>query len=363
MVKNPRTGFWGIKVPTKNGRSRTVCTGHSVLADAHKAIRDSGVDQVIALSKMKALTAKTLSIVTSGRRFDVQDAIKKWQADIRVRVSPSTANVYAQQISLLLKLFGLEKEALASITRDQLDTFVNAGHFKRNTRTVRLATVKSFYTFCSDEGLMLGNPSARIIVKPHEQVVEMEIATPAVPVTEEEYQRIVAGTQGFWRWATILGWWLGYRISDVATLQLASLQGDKMIIFPKKTGRQLELPLSNPLIGSPELLATLQEIQAQARHAVYCFPGERAIAMDDTIRSNLSVKYTRILRRLGIQGKSFHSLRHSFKLRMDAAGVPVVQTQGWMGHRFAATTEGYGRVVTAPPSSSTPPSSGEAPPQ
>ena len=63
--------------------------------------------------------------------------------------------------------------------------------------------------------------------------------------------------------------------------------------------------------------------------------------LDPAQRSKFSVYYGRILHRLGIEGKSFHCLRHAFATRLAKAGVTIEQVGRFMGHSSADTTKGY----------------------
>src|SRR6202011_5885119 len=58
-------------------------------------------------------------------------------------------------------------------------------------------------------------------------------------------------------------------------------------------------------------------------------------------RSRLLKRYKAALVRAGVRDVRFHDLRHTFGIRMAAAGVPMRTLQEWMGHRDFATTLVY----------------------
>lgn len=52
-------------------------------------------------------------------------------------------------------------------------------------------------------------------------------------------------------------------------------------------------------------------------------------------------RYKQGLRDAGLRDLRFHDLRHTFGVRMAAAGAPMRHIQGWMGHASVTTTEIY----------------------
>jgi integrase len=52
-------------------------------------------------------------------------------------------------------------------------------------------------------------------------------------------------------------------------------------------------------------------------------------------------RYKKARDRAGVRRVRFHDLRHSFAVRMAAAGVPMRTLQEWMGHRDHKTTLKY----------------------
>lgn len=370
-MKNRRTGFWCIRVPTPNGRKRWVSTGEVSRRAAEKAVESTGVDRLLALANAGALRANTIALATQGKRFSVRDVIDEWKSDIEVEVSEGTRNCYLEIIERFFMEANGGARTVPDITKRDLDAFINAPNVVRSVRKLRLAAIRSFFRFAHGSGRLLSNPATMVKYRPVGLQLHQRQANAALPFTAEEYRRIVAGSEGFWKIATTFGWWLGYRLVDIALMERASLMKDSIVIFPKKTNRRLVLPLSDPLLGGDELRAAIEEAKAFSDDPVYCFPVQRYIRLDSARRHMLSMQFTRLLHKCDIRGRSFHGLRHSFKLRMDEAGAPVERTSRYMGHASIFMTEQYGRAaLTAPQPSSlkpsdgamTPASAGDSPP-
>jgi integrase len=83
------------------------------------------------------------------------------------------------------------------------------------------------------------------------------------------------------------------------------------------------------------------------------FPEQRALIQDVTKRAGLSVRFARLCERIGIKGKSFHSLRHykatsSFaKPDMEALAAKLAgalsmeQIAALLGHASSKTPKHY----------------------
>lgn len=59
------------------------------------------------------------------------------------------------------------------------------------------------------------------------------------------------------------------------------------------------------------------------------------------MRAKLSTYFARILKREGIEDRSFHCFRHSFATRHRKLGESVDEIRLKLGHASAETTAGY----------------------
>lgn len=140
-------------------------------------------------------------------------------------------------------------------------------------------------------------------------------------LTDDDYTKIKAHCiekgKKQWLGAVIVGWNTGLRLGDVAQLKWSSVDLDKkcLRVKPQKTVRfakELEIPLL------PELYVYL--VEHKEGRSEYLFPKLRRLYQES---GHLPQSFTYMLRRCGIQGKSFHSLRHGFISRAIGRGVPV----------------------------------------
>lgn len=145
---------------------------------------------------------------------------------------------------------------------------------------------------------------------------------------EHEYSAILEHVRGtFWELMIVLAWNTGLRLSDCALLQWRNVHLEEQVlrVIPKKTsktGKFVSIPFGE------ELAKLLIE---QPRDGKYVIPKASVHYLFDQHKS-LSAAFGTILDQCKIEGKSFHSFRHSFVSRHLAAGVSPAKLAAITGH-------------------------------
>lgn len=361
MTRDKRTNEWRVRVPSPKGRTRYVTTGQTDVKEALKVVDASGVPQLSVLARARCLTQNAASIILAGRDKTCAEVAKVWLRDLVLDQSANTCRMYEIYMNSFFATNDCANKQPSFITREMIHAFVNAPDKKHNTRRSRLSAVVSFYRHAAGFGHVTGNIASTIRINLSAMTIEQRQALPAVPFTKAEYRRIMACPEisEFWRMATALGYWLGLRMVDVCKLERASIGEDFAVLYPHKTGRQLVLPIHDPAIGSGELKEVFTTLLAATPEGqLLCFP--ELSGMYDRCSSNLSNQFVQEIKKAGIYGKSFHGLRHSFRLRLSGLGRPIEEVSALMGHASTQTTKGYGRTITAP-SSLPPPCAEDSP--
>jgi integrase len=343
--KKRHSGVVVVSIKTPRG-IQWLSTGQTSYAKAKAVVDQAMIDRLQMAACANALTPDVISRLTTGRRFTCQDILAAWKEESSADLSPDTLGNYESLLRQFLDDAEYARAPITAVRRVRLSSWVNSPRIPAGTRRARLAALRSYFTFANAAGYCVGNMAMRVQVSIRDLLLPEIETKETVPITAEEFDRLMASPKltGFWRWATALGWWLGYRIRDVACLQWASLQGadNRVVIYPMKNGRRLELSLDDPLIGGGELRKVLLEmLEAASPRSPFCFPEMRAAALDPRRRAGLSVKYQRVLRSHGIKGKRFHSLRHGFAMRLKADGRTLDQIGAALGHGSTETTKVY----------------------
>ncbi len=338
---NPRSGRYDVPVPVAGtGRRRWVTTGARTLEAARKVVAESGVDRLVLLANAGALTSEAVSIVTAGRRVTCDELLAGWAQEAAGRWSDGTLRNYRTSLVAFLDHADAHSKPLSDVTRDTLHRFVNKGLLKLTARRGRMAAVKSFYRYARAHNYVLENLADTIFVQRRNMRVDQLESIGAFPLTEEEYRQIMQAdfVSEFWKAVTAIAYWTGLRFVDCVCLEWASITPDFLIVWTKKRGKRVALPLDDPLIGGGELRKIIGDIAET--DPVFVFPAERAIYLSPK-RSLFPMQFQAILRRLGITWKSFHSTRHAAISRMARAGSSLESIGRLVGHGSTEQTAAY----------------------
>jgi integrase len=150
----------------------------------------------------------------------------------------------------------------------------------------------------------------------------------------------------FWLFAVRCASETRLRLSDIAQLEWRCFgEAGKIVVWTEKTNRRMEFPVSEA-VGN--LITDIP-----VNDADFVFPEQRALIRDPKKRSGLSVEFARLLERLDIKGKSFHSLRHfrasKSYANLDkealaaklASALSMNEIKQLLGHASSKTTQGY----------------------
>ena len=257
----------------------------------------------------------------------------------------------------------------SAITAKHIANWINSPKlgWAAGTRRTALGSVRAFFEFCASNGWIVADPSRQVHLDykamSHEQKEKVE----KEPFTDEEIKQLIKELKRdwelsknekettlfrspkdvlFWLVAVTIAKETGFRISDVANLEWRSFSAPgKIVVWTMKTGQRVEHKVSDALQNLVE--------EIPVTDAEYVFPEQRAIIHNPKLRASLSMQFTRLCERVGIEGKSFHSIRH-YKAthtfaKMDketlakklAESLSLDQIATLLGHANKKTTRGY----------------------
>jgi integrase len=350
------------------GKTKWISTGSSSKQEAERVVAESGVARLNVAAKAGRLTRKAIGQILTGKNLTCLKALEEYGKAKSTNKAPKTIANNLLVIGNWLKEMRLESTPPSAVTAPQISKWINnpALTWKRSTRQVALASVRTFFEFCANRGWIVADVSQDVEldydVMSHGQKEQDE----KQPFTDEEVKRIIgelrkdwnraqtdkhelfrdAGDVLFWLVAMSIGKETGLRLSDIAKLEWRSFSDPGVLaVWTGKTNKRIEHPISEAV---QHLISEIPVTDAD-----YLFPAQRAIITDVAKRSGLSVQFSRLLEKLGIEGKSFHSLRH-FKAthafaKMDkeklaaklAEVLSIDQIAALLGHSDKKTTKGY----------------------
>lgn len=263
--------------------------------------------------------------------------------------SPATIKGYSRDLQKFIQ-FVQERHGRhilpGDITRDMVREFLNflgetgfGGKNSPASRARKLATLRSFFRFAHQEGLIRDNPAADISISRSRE------KEPAF-LSKEEYGRLLKATQRCRsifqakRDRAIICLFLatGARLSELVTLNVGDIDFKrKSVKLFRKGGEEQILPLSDELISSLRDYMRLRRRRARTR-ALFISTRNRRI--DHSTVWHLVRKHSGQARirkdRLGP-----HILRHTFATTLLSNGENLRNIQALMNHKSLATTTRY----------------------
>lgn len=329
---------------SESGKTITLTTGQTTKEAARQAVKDAGIDQLEAAAATGRLTNEAIGRIKTGGKLTMESASVHYLKACRANgKSEQTIERERGTFARFLKQTRLGAVPPTAVTEEQIRTWVNdeESESKLGSRLINLTTVRTFFKFCVFRGWTCANPARNVRVNRNLLSHEQKERKQKTPFTKTEFTQMLHATAEdgaqaglFWHFAILLGWETGARLADISTAEWAQFdEAGHFICHTRKTGARIALPISEKM---QELVASLP-----ATNRYHLFPQERATVLDVKRRAALSVQFSRLLGRLEIGGRSFHSLRHTFVERMRQHGSTWEEIAEAIGHACTETTKGY----------------------
>jgi integrase len=248
------------------------------------------------------------------------------------------------------------KRRIERVTPELIHAYVNQDDGKSvNTKEFARASVKALFAYAVGKGYCPTNPADIVKVNKRRLKHGQRERKEREPFTEEEFALIVNRAPFFHKISSAISWYTGLRLGDICRLEWASIgtcwqaslagcrgRKEHIVVWTDKRDKRVSLPLDHIACGLGALIPYLDQIPKEDDE--FCFPEQKAIIEDPKARARISASFGRLLKDCGIEGKSFHCLRHSFVTRLAAMGVSLKDIGAYVGHSDESTTEGYKHV-------------------
>lgn len=339
LIKSKKTGIYSVNFKTISGKTRTKTLETKNLKEAKDLSKK--FEQMETLVKSKKLSREVFTLMMADDNISINECIEEWKQHSMIRCKSS--NTVYTQFTILDKYknySGIER--VSDMTAENIFAFINENcSVNYNSRKQRLAAIRSFTEFAVAKCYIFQDPTAGVRVDASRLSHAQKETRKRLPFTKQEYNKMVAHAPYFFKQAIQLGWWTGLRAVDVCKLEWDSWGEDHLTVWTEKTDTRVELPYDNPLIGGGVLRSVIKEIDQNTSR--YCFPEWAEVISDTNKRSRFSVYFSRFLNRMEIEGRSFHSFRHTFVSRVnkDDYNSSLEKIAKWVGHSRVETTKGY----------------------
>ena len=220
---NPAKPYVKMTLGTKNAE------------EARKKAKAANLQQIEAAMQVGQLSTQAIARLTAGKKVTVEQAAEQWIAAAKNRdESPATT---AKSESVLNQWFAHSPEVQSlppiALTEAHVSAFINRKDedVGFNTRQRQLSVLRMLLDYCVEAGLTNRNVAGkRHFSVQHRNLSHDQLEPKKVePFTATEVKKIMANTEGWWRWATGISAATGMRLGDVAQFESRSCQSGQAL--------------------------------------------------------------------------------------------------------------------------------------
>lgn len=201
--------------------------------------------------------------------------------------------------------------------------------------------VSACLRYALEEGHIAKNPCRKLRI-PMEQMEKQRI------LTNPEQERVSRAAQESSELSVLLAAYTGMRLGEICALKWTDIDWEKGTICVCRTVQRIRragggtiLIVDTPkslrsrrTLPVPAFIIDLLKKQSRSTLSEYIFGEELRPAEPRTVQR----RFQKFMKRIGIAGAHFHTLRHSFATRLIELGVDIKTVSTLLGHSSAKTT-------------------------
>ena len=256
------------------------------------------------------------------------DRYLEW--DEAIGNSDNTINNKYYEVHRFMDDTGIRR--LSKVNEVAIHNWINksGGETTVGTRRFKLSCIKMFLNYCLAKGWIRGNPAILVRIDIRAVRHAQRETKKKMAFDKAEYQYILKNAEGkFWRAAIILGVETGLRLGDIIQLEWDCFTQRSVNVWTDKKDKRVSLPMSD------ELRDVIKSLPKTNKH--YLFPAQRKEFLEGN-RAKFSMQFKRFLKKMEIDGKSFHCTRVTFATWAKKAGGNLAKIAEDLGHTSTKTT-------------------------
>ena len=239
--------------------------------------------------------------------------------------SPLTVKSYENTLDEALPIVELEK--IDGVLQINLMPYrLRIANLKAKTISKKLSALRSFSEYLNDNGVknILKSDESIKVAKTLPKPINHEHIKEALELADEKEKLIV----------TLL-YTLGLRISELANLEIANIEGEWLRVQGKGS-KQRDIPI----LTSTQVLLERYIEQHSPKKFLFEKNGEKL--SENSLRYSINKVFARVSMKV-----TPHQLRHSYATALLNSGAPIVDVSELLGHSSMATTQIYTKLGSA----------------
>lgn len=274
-----------------------------------------------------------------------KDVLFQWIEMKKLEVRNSSLQNYTKCINNWI-IPNLGDAPVDSITKNDLQTLIInfAVNHKQNTVINLTKPLSGSLKWAEENGYISSNPWKNIKI-PH-NFSEKEINV----FSQEEIRKILAFSSGYKKDIILLGYRTGMRIGEILVLKWSDINLDERFLTVKRTLSGYsngKYEITEPKTKRSRRRIDFDKITLEMLIKRNTGKGEYVFCKaDGSIYSRQSINLPKICKAVGIESRSFHTLRHTHATILLAAGVHPKVVQERLGHtKISTTLDTYSHLV------------------
>lgn len=320
-----RNGVWKIRFRGDDGRMRFVSTGQRDKNTALRILNEQSIPKILDARRIGLeVTAHLVSQIQFGSNTTICDLSDEYCDYLSASKALNTIKVVRFALGQFIREAFIEKLHPMQVNEKHVSAYINGENNRsRATKKLQLFVIKNFFKWMNAMGYCPNNP-ALIVRIDHTKIKHHKLEHgKRQPWTDEEISRIHLMKQPYQNmcWFAL---YTGLRKCDIMSLEWDSIGEGVIVKWTQKNQTRLEIPIV------PELAKIIKTIE---RRDLIVFPPTcHAQQWDMNLWDEI--------RKIGVT-KGFHSLRHTYAVKLLDAGKPVWFIRDALGHGSEVTTERY----------------------
>lgn len=319
--------------------------------EAKRIARESNLANLAEAKRIGIVGPQLHQHILTGKKTSVKQALDEYMDYMPTAgYSQLTVHHVGTHLRSWVENTDIGPSPVTSITDGQINAWVNnrRSDLAYSTRLRHLADIRAFLGWAHGASLIGFNPSLNVVVRADILPQDKRIPKERIPFSDEEIARILASLKpgDFWHAATLLSYETGLRLRDCALLERSAVSGSRSTVAVVKSR-------NNTIVTHNLSDACVDSLRRAPSDERWFFPWiAKQLLGDLRYNSTLSQQFRRICIKLGIEGKSFHGIRHTHamnkyrderhRIYQEAMNeLALKKTQASLGHSSEATTKIY----------------------